>query len=161
MFDHRLNWIRRRWCITLWTNNQLRAHKFFWNYWIYLQEEMKTAILINKSKLDVFCLLLCKSESITLGTTYLCTMSVYISEEVPKKCFYKKAFLKTYSKFTGEHSCQSVVSINLQSKFIEITLRHGCSIYICCIFSEYSFMRTPMGGCLWYLFQITQVWVNR
>ena len=52
----------------------------------------ETSILINKSKLDVFCLLLCKSESITLGTTYLCTMSVYISEEVPKKCFYKKVF---------------------------------------------------------------------
>ena len=29
--------------------------------------------------------------------------------------------------FTGEHSCQSVISIKLQSKFIEIGIRHGCS----------------------------------
>ena len=26
-----------------------------------------------------------------------------------------------------EHTCQSAISIKLQSKFIEITLRHGCS----------------------------------
>ena len=32
-----------------------------------------------------------------------------------------------YSKSTGEHSCRSVISINLQSNFIEIALRHGCS----------------------------------
>ena len=31
------------------------------------------------------------------------------------------------SKFTGEHPCRSVISIKLQSNFIEITLRHGCS----------------------------------
>ena len=31
------------------------------------------------------------------------------------------------SKFTGEHPCQSVISIKLQSNFIEITLWHGCS----------------------------------
>ena len=29
------------------------------------------------------------------------------------------------SKFTGEHPCLSAISINLQSNFIEITLRHG------------------------------------
>ena len=48
--------------------------------------------LINQSNSDVFCLHLCKSEDATLGATYLCTMSVYISEAVPKKCFYKKVF---------------------------------------------------------------------
>ena len=35
--------------------------------------------------------------------------------------------LKIYSKFTGEHPCRSVISINLQSNVIETTLRHGCS----------------------------------
>ena len=34
---------------------------------------------------------------------------------------------KWCSKFTGEHPCWSVTSIKLQSKFIEITLRHGYS----------------------------------
>ena len=28
-------------------------------------------------------------------------------------------------KFTGEHRCRSVISIKLQSNFIEIALRHG------------------------------------
>ena len=41
--------------------------------------------------------------------------------------FLVKAVLNICSKFTGEHSCQSVISIKLQSNFIEITLRHGCS----------------------------------
>ena len=41
--------------------------------------------------------------------------------------FLRKGVLKICSKFTGEHPCQSVISIKLQSNFIEITLRHGCS----------------------------------
>ena len=38
-----------------------------------------------------------------------------------------KGVLKTCSKFTGEHRCQIAISIKLQSSFMEITLRHGCS----------------------------------
>ena len=38
-----------------------------------------------------------------------------------------KGVLKICSKFTGEHSCGSAISIKLQSNFNEITLRHGCS----------------------------------
>ena len=30
-------------------------------------------------------------------------------------------------KFTEEHPCRSVISVKLQSNFIEIILRHGCS----------------------------------
>ena len=41
--------------------------------------------------------------------------------------FLKKGFLIICSKFTGEHPCPSVILIKMQSKFIEITLRHGCS----------------------------------
>ena len=41
--------------------------------------------------------------------------------------FLRKGLLKICSKFTGEHPCQSVIPIKLQSNFIEITLRHGCS----------------------------------
>ena len=40
--------------------------------------------------------------------------------------FPGKGVLKICSKFTGEHSCRSAIAIKLQSKFIEITLRHGC-----------------------------------
>ena len=35
--------------------------------------------------------------------------------------------MKICSKSTGEHSCLSVISVKLQSNFIEITLRHGLS----------------------------------
>ena len=41
--------------------------------------------------------------------------------------FLRKGVLKICSKFTGEHPCQSVISIKLLCNFIEITLRHGCS----------------------------------
>ena len=41
--------------------------------------------------------------------------------------FLVKGVLKIYSKFTEENPCQSAISIKLQSNFIEITLRHGCS----------------------------------
>ena len=41
--------------------------------------------------------------------------------------FLGKGVLKICSKFTGEHSCRSKISIKLQSNFIEITLQHRCS----------------------------------
>ena len=41
--------------------------------------------------------------------------------------FLRKFVLKICSKFTGEHSCGSVISIKLQSNFTEIALRQGCS----------------------------------
>ena len=41
--------------------------------------------------------------------------------------FLRKHVLKICSKFTREHPFRSVISIKLQSKFIEIALRHGCS----------------------------------
>ena len=41
--------------------------------------------------------------------------------------FLEKGVLKICNKFTGEHTCRSVISIKLLCNFIEITLRHGCS----------------------------------
>ena len=41
--------------------------------------------------------------------------------------FLEKGVLKICSKFTGEHPCQSAISIKLQSNSLEIALRHGCS----------------------------------
>ena len=41
--------------------------------------------------------------------------------------FLKKGVLKICSKFTGEHPCRSVISINLERNFIEIALWYGCS----------------------------------
>ena len=41
--------------------------------------------------------------------------------------FLGKGVLKICSKFTGARPCWSVISVNLQRNFIEITLRHGYS----------------------------------
>ena len=41
--------------------------------------------------------------------------------------FLGKGFLKICSKFTGEHPCRTVISMMLESNFIEITLRQWCS----------------------------------
>ena len=41
--------------------------------------------------------------------------------------FLGKGVLKICNTFTGEHPCQSMISIMLQSNFIEIALWHGCS----------------------------------
>ena len=41
--------------------------------------------------------------------------------------FLRKGVLKICSKFKGEPPCQKVILIKLQSNFIEIILRHGCS----------------------------------
>ena len=38
-----------------------------------------------------------------------------------------RGVLKICSKLTGEDPCRIVISIKLQSNFIEITLRHSCS----------------------------------
>ena len=42
--------------------------------------------------------------------------------------FLEKDVLKICKRFTGEHPCLSVISKKLQSNFIEIALRHGCSL---------------------------------
>ena len=41
--------------------------------------------------------------------------------------FLRKGVLKICSSVIGEHSCRTGISIKLQSNFIEIALRHGCS----------------------------------
>ena len=42
---------------------------------------------------------------------------VFLTKGVPEIC----------AKFTGAHACRGVILIKLQSNFIEIALRHGCS----------------------------------
>ena len=41
--------------------------------------------------------------------------------------FLGKGVMKICSKFTGERPCQSMISLKLESNFMEITLRLGCS----------------------------------
>ena len=61
--------------------------------------------------------------------------------------FLGKGVLEIYSKFTGEHPCQSAISIKLQSNFTEIILRHMFS----CKFATYfrtTFFRNTSGRLL-------------
>ena len=61
--------------------------------------------------------------------------------------FLGKGVQKICSKFTEEHSCRSVILIKMLCKFIEITLRHGCSPVNLLRISRTHFLRTPLGGC--------------
>ena len=62
--------------------------------------------------------------------------------------FLRKGVLKICSKFTGEHPCRIAISTKLQSNFIEITLRGGCSpVNLLHIFRILP--RTVLDGCFW------------
>ena len=62
--------------------------------------------------------------------------------------FFGKGVLRICSKLTGEHPCQSAISIKLQNNFIEITLRHGCSpVNLMHIFRT-PFLKHTSGGLL-------------
>ena len=62
----------------------------------------------------------------------ICHLFVLISNQTyvrssPSEVSLGKGVLNICSKFTGEHPCQSAISIKLICNFIEIALRHGCS----------------------------------
>ena len=50
-----------------------------------------------------------------------------LTETALQACSLGKGVVKICSKFAVEHLCQTVISINLQSNFIDVTLRHGFS----------------------------------
>ena len=73
--------------------------------------------------------------------------NLVIIELQKPELFLRKGVLKICSKFTGEYSCRRVISIMLQSNYIEIALRHGCSpVNLLHIFL---FLGTPLVDCLW------------
>ena len=53
--------------------------------------------------------------------------SIVIFRSSHPQVFLEKGALKICSKFTGEQTCPSVISIKFLCKFIAITLRHGRS----------------------------------
>ena len=62
--------------------------------------------------------------------------------------FLVKRTLKICNKFTGEHPCRSVISIKLQSNFIELTLRYGCSPLNLLHTFKTPFTKNSYGGLL-------------
>ena len=71
--------------------------------------------------------LLCKNIFHNGGRRSVSQSSLKLIRSRPE-VFLGKYVLKICSKFTGEHPCQSAISIKLQRNFIEITLRHVCSL---------------------------------
>ena len=61
-----------------------------------------------------------------------------------------KVHFCSQSKYKGEHPCRSVISIKLESNFIEITLRHGCSP-VNSLYIPSFFLRTPLVDYFWCL----------
>ena len=58
---------------------------------------------------------------------FACTsLSAFLPGATLHRCSLGKRVLKICSKFTGEHLCQSAIS-KLQSNFIDVALRQGCS----------------------------------
>ena len=74
----------------------------------------------------------------------------------PQWCSWERDILKICSKFTGEHPCQSMISIKLLCNFIEITFQDGFSLVDLLHISEHLFIRTPMNGYFWILFLFTE-----
>ena len=69
-----------------------------------------------------------------------------------QEVFLGKSVLKICSKFTGEYPCRSVISIKLHSNFIEISLRHGCSVNLLHILRT-PFLKNTSG---WLLLKIPE-----
>ena len=61
--------------------------------------------------------------------------------------FLRKGILKICIKFIGENPCRSVVSRKMQSNFIEIARRHGCSSVNLLDIFRIPFPRKHLGGC--------------
>ena len=60
--------------------------------------------------------------------------------------FVKTAFLQICNKFTREHPYRNVIWF---ATLLNTYFCMGVFLYICCIFSEHIFWRTPMGDCSW------------
>ena len=86
--------------------------------------------------------------NVLLGPCFLGTFQKYsvqlFSEVTIQRCSYEKVFWEyAVAKFTGEHPCRSVISIAtlLKSRF-----GMGVALYICSIFTEQLFLRTPLAA---------------
>ena len=75
--------------------------------------------------------------------------------------FLGKGVLKICSKFTVVHPCRNSISIKLQSNFIEIALRHGCSpVNLLHIFRT-PFLKNTSGWLLQVLLTILNLVYSR
>ena len=81
---------------------------------------------------------------IEINLEFRCLWIGYCRSSLPE-VFSGKSVLKICSIFTGEHAYWSMILIKLQSNFIEITLRHGCSPVNLLYFFRTSFPKNTSG----------------
>ena len=72
------------------------------------------------------------------------------------RLFVETAVMQICRKFIEEHPCGIMISVKVLCNFTEITSSHGVPLYICCIFANQIFWRTPMGDCSWIFIVVKQ-----
>ena len=98
----------------------------------------------------------------TLAEVFFCefcqvSKNTFSTKHLQKQSFLdvlEKDVLKICSKFTGEHPCESAISIKLLCNFIEITLQDLRSPVNVLHFSEHLFPKNTSGSLilhLWWL----------
>ena len=75
-----------------------------------------------------------------------CYFEISRNRSSPPEVLLGKDILKKCRRFTGEHPCRSVISINLLCNWMFI-LCMDVLLKICYIFSEHLFIRRPTKGC--------------
>ena len=104
---------------------------------VHVYLSLYSLTLLAKSKFSIFA-------SVVFLSDYL----HHLYRSNPPEVFLGKGVLKICGKYTGKYPCRSVISIKLQSNFIEIALQHGYSpVNLLHIFRA-PFLRTPLDGCL-------------
>ena len=114
-------------------------HEFF--LWI-LQKFLRTSTLKN----------ICWRLLLQRATHLLFYVVFYMFKDSHPEVFLGKDVLNICSKFTGEHPCRSAISIKLLCNFIEIVLRHRCSLVNLLHISRTSFLKSTSG---WLLLNVT------
>ena len=140
----------------------MRPYRFLNSYsWPFLVG-IKLRYIVNLSKISI------------IPTSFLRSISLVKNAQKPPNLntFWEKLYnyrscrpevllgkdvLKICSKFTGQHPCQSAISIKLQNNFIEIALRHGCSVVNLLHILRTSFPKNSSG---WLFLKIVQLKKN-
>ena len=96
---------------------------------------------------------LCKKISIIVvwyGPKYVLIYSFTKNkwQKQPPEMFLGKGALNMCSKFRRENPCRSVISLKLLCSFIEIALRHGCSLLNLLHVFRTPFYKNTYGGLL-------------
>ena len=126
IFQQSLVWLfNSRWHVV-----QQSPARFFHGHW----HDCSTVTDMNFQKLlaQLFNTTLQQSlaQFINSQNNFFCAATIlqhWYSRSSRPEVFLGKEVLTICSKFTGQHSCRSVISIKLESNFIEITLQHWYS----------------------------------